>query len=144
MNNDEQILAALNKLSDLQEQAYRCSEAGIREPTGGDRQPAKSNQEPSCHRKDLSNLARHSRAADCSIPFLVFRLVALSETSANRTKHLKWTPAACWLMRTGTPPWALQVCLGLLKWRSKAGLRMFGQVMSRAIRSNPPRFHYDI
>ena len=31
-------------------------------------------------------------------------------------------------------------CLGLLKWRSKAGLRMFGQVMSMAIRPNPLDF----
>ena len=137
MNNDEQILAALNKLSDLQEQALAIQRQAFESQQEAIANQRKSNQEPSCHRKDLSNLARYSRAADCSIPFLVFRLVALSETSANRTKHLKWTPAACWLMRTGTPPWALQVCLGLLKWRSKAGLRMFGQVMSRVIRSTP-------
>jgi hypothetical protein len=42
MNNDEQILAALNKLSDLQGAGHRYSAAGIREPTGGYRQPAKS------------------------------------------------------------------------------------------------------
>ena len=136
MSNDEQILAALNKLSDLQEQAL-----AIQRQAFESQQEAIANQQ-----KAIKNQVATGRIYRISLVILALLIVAFlfwffglwrCETSANRTKHLKWTPAACWLMRTGTPPWALQVCLGLLKWRSKAGLRMFGQVMSRVIRSTP-------